>query len=43
MIGDSESDVLCGNNAGCKSFLINNNNSLNNIIDSILSGGMNGK
>ncbi|MGM9879731.1 MAG: HAD-IIIA family hydrolase [Bacilli bacterium] len=36
MIGDSESDVLCGNNAGCKSILIDERKSLLDIIEEIL-------
>lgn len=36
MIGDGESDVLCGKNAGCMSKLIDDSNSLITIIDEII-------
>ena len=36
MIGDSESDILCGNNAGCHSIIVNDKNKLLDIIERIL-------
>ena len=36
MIGDSDIDVLCGQNAGCKSYLIDKDNSFEHIIDMIM-------
>ena len=36
MIGNNDSDVLAGKNAGCKSIKIKNNSELNNAIESIL-------
>ena len=38
MIGDSESDMLAGNRAGCKTFLIKTNESIINVIELILGG-----
>ena len=39
MIGDSESDVKAGRNAGCRSILLDENNNLLNAIEKILSEG----
>lgn len=36
VIGDSDIDILCGKNAGCMTKLVDDNNSLINIIESIL-------
>ena len=38
MIGDGEIDIECGNNAGCKSYLVDNESNLCDIVTKILDG-----